>query len=93
MDRYELHKALCDGLNELYVKKNTDYGNTFGNGFDEYGLLMPVIRIEDKFNRFKKLALSGEQNVADETIVDTLRDLANYALMTIVEMKLREAVG
>lgn len=89
VDRYEIHKKLCIGLNDLYVRKNHDYGNTFGDGFKEYGLIMPVIRLEDKINRFKQLALHPEkQQVKDESIVDTLRDLANYALMTITEMEI-----
>ena len=38
----------------------------------EYGLIIPVIRLEDKFNRFKKLALNnGEAKVKDESIEDT----------------------
>ena len=54
----------------------------------EYGLIMPVIRLEDKFNRFKKLALNnGEAKVKDESIEDTLLDMANYALMTVIEMR------
>jgi hypothetical protein len=85
---YDVHKELCLGLNDLYVRKNHDYGNTFGEGFKEYGLIMAVIRLEDKFKRFKQLALHpDDQCVKDESIEDTLRDLANYALMTIVEMK------
>lgn len=85
--RYAQHKKLCDSLNDTYRKKNADYGDSFGKGFAEYGMMMPVIRLEDKFLRFKRLALSGEQNVKDESIKDTLLDLANYALMTIVEME------
>ena len=85
--RYEKHRAICDKLNDTYRKKNTDYGNSFAIGFTEYGLVMPVIRLEDKFRRFKRLALGGEQNVENESIKDTLLDLANYAIMTLVEME------
>lgn len=88
--RYAQHKKICDSLNDTYRKKNADYGNSFGKGFAEYGMLMPVIRLEDKFSRFKRLALNGEQNVKDESIKDTLLDLANYALMTIVEMEAKK---
>lgn len=91
MDRYNLHLELCSELNDVYIKKNKDYGNSFGEGFEEYGLLMPVIRLEDKFKRFKRLALSGEQNVKDESIEDTLLDLANYALMTVTEIRMKGA--
>ena len=87
VDRYEVHRKICDKLNDTYRKKNADYGNSFGNGFEEYGLIMPAIRLEDKFMRFKRLALGGKQNVTSESIKDTLLDLANYAIMTLVEME------
>jgi len=90
-ERYEFHKSLCVGLNELYVRKNNDYGNSFGDGFKEYGFVMPVIRLEDKFKRFKQLSLNPQsQMVKDESIIDTLLDLANYALMTVTEMEMNK---
>lgn len=49
---------------------------------------MPAIRLEDKLNRFKKLGLNNlEAQVNDESIEDTLLDLANYAIMTVIEMR------
>ena len=48
---------------------------------------MARIRLGDKFNRFKTLSRSGEQKVSDESIRDTLIDLANYAIMTVLEME------
>lgn len=86
-NKYETHVAICQKLSEIYKKKNTDYGDSFGDGMREYGMIMPVIRIEDKFRRFKRLALGGVQNVKDESIKDTLLDLANYAVITLVEME------
>lgn len=52
---------------------------------------MTRIRLGDKFSRFKTLsrldcADAGRQQVTDESIRDTLMDLANYAIMTILEM-------
>lgn len=85
------HKAICDELNKLYEKKNHDYGNSFHQTFVEEGLAMTRIRLGDKFSRFKTLSRltnsdSDEQQVTDESIRDTLMDLANYAIMTILEM-------
>ena len=50
-------------------------------------MAMARIRLGDKFNRFKTLSRGGEQKVNDESIRDTLIDLANYAIMTVVEME------
>lgn len=85
------HKAICDELNKLYEKKNHDYGDSFHQTFVEEGLTMTRIRLGDKFSRFKTLSRltnsdSDEQQVTDESIRDTLMDLANYAIMTILEM-------
>ena len=80
------HKAICDELNALYARKNHDYGDSFHQTFVEEGMAMPRIRLGDKFSRFKTLTQTGGQQVTDESIRDTLMDLANYAIMTILEM-------
>ena len=51
---------------------------------------MARIRLGDKFSRFKTLSRGSEQKVNDESIRDTLIDLANYAIMTVVEMEVAE---
>ena len=49
---------------------------------------MARIRLTDKLNRFKSLTKgNGTQKVSDESIRDTLMDLANYALMTVLELE------
>lgn len=50
------HKEICDGLNELYARKNHDYGDSFHTTFVEEGLAMARIRLGDKFSRFKTLS-------------------------------------
>lgn len=82
----EVHGKLCQEIHELYVQKNRDYGDSFHQTFVEEGMAMPRIRLGDKFGRFKTLTQSNVQHVKDESIRDTLLDLANYALMTVVEM-------
>lgn len=83
------HKAICDGIHDLYEIKNHDYGDSFEQSFRDHGILAGVIRIEDKFNRLKTLAGGAEQKVQDESIRDTLRDMANYAIMTLLEMEVQ----
>lgn len=85
MNKVEKHAQICKSLNELYARKNADYGDSFGKSFTEYGLTMACIRLEDKLNRIKALTKQAAQ-VSDESIVDTLMDLANYSIMTLVEL-------
>jgi hypothetical protein len=46
---------------------------------------MLAIRLEDKLQRFKRL-IKAENRVKDESIRDTLIDLANYAIMGIIKI-------
>lgn len=69
---------------ETYKKKNKDYGNSFNKTLDEWGLFVSAIRLEDKLNRFKSYIQTGMYEVQDEGVKDTLIDLANYSIMTIL---------
>lgn len=60
-------------------------GDSFGKSYKEYGLTMSCIRLEDKLNRLKSLNYNKFSKVNDESIEDTLMDLANYAIMTLIE--------
>ncbi|MDF2883548.1 MAG: hypothetical protein K0R54_4105 [Clostridiaceae bacterium] len=86
MTKAEKHKEICERLYQIYVAKNKDYGDSFGEGFKEYGLIMPAIRLDDKLSRYKQL-IKHEAEVKDESITDTLLDLANYCIMTIIEIE------
>ena len=88
--RVQRHKIICEEINDLYDRKNHDYGDSFHQTFVEEGMAMARIRLGDKFNRFKTLSRGGDQKVNDESIRDTLIDLANYAIMTVVEMEVAE---
>jgi len=55
MKKIDRHKEICENLNKIYTAKNKDYGDSFSEGFQEYGLIMPAIRLEDKLCRYKQL--------------------------------------
>jgi len=88
MNRVERHREICENLNKIYEQKNSDYGNSFGETFEKLGIISAVTRISDKYNRICSLATKSaeERKVKDESIRDTLLDLANYCMMTIIEM-------
>lgn len=80
----ELAQSMC----ELYEKKNSDYGDSFNISCTKYGPIAALTRMSDKFNRIETLILKRQtQKVEDEKIEDTLIDLANYAMMTVLWMK------
>lgn len=80
-----MHKKICDELTELYRKKNHDYGDSYHKSILKWGWPMAAIRLEDKLNRFETL-IKSDGEVKDETMRDTLLDLANYSIMAILEL-------
>lgn len=78
-------REITDYMYQIYEKKNADYGDSFSKTYDEFGLTASAIRINDKTERFKKL-IKQDAQVKDESIKDTLLDLANYAVLTLMEM-------
>lgn len=88
MNRIQRHKEICEELNKIYAQKNHDYGNSFGETFDKLGIISAVTRISDKYNRLVSLCTKPEEErqVKDESITDTLLDMANYCMMTVIEM-------
>lgn len=68
---------------KTYAAKNHDYGNSFDNSLDKFGLIASIVRMGDKMNRLETLVAKKAQ-VKDESIKDTLLDLANYSIMTVM---------
>ena len=83
----ELHRQICESLNKTYIRKNTDYGDSYGQLRKKYPDSI-LIRLFDKFSRLERLISGHEAQVKDESIEDTLIDMANYALMEVVERRL-----
>lgn len=90
MSNVERHAGVCDELSKIYEAKNKDYGDSFTKSFEKFGMVMPLIRLEDKLNRLESLVINGEARVRDESMIDTLMDLANYAIMTIMVLDKEE---
>lgn len=88
MTKYDKLKDLTNEILGIYVKKNTDYGDSFSKSYKEFGIIAPVVRMSDKMERIKQLSKAEDIKVKDESLHDTLIDMANYALMTAVEMEL-----
>ena len=85
-----LHKFYCEKMNALVQRKNADYTNESGpfSNFErvealgiattEQGFLT---RLMDKFCRVITFVQRGTLKVSDESVEDTLLDLANYSLL------------
>ena len=72
-------------MHDLYQKKNHDYGNSFSETIQEFGFTPAIARINDKLKRVKQM-VKGEQMQVNESMRDNLIDIANYCVLTIVEI-------
>lgn len=87
MDKYNRHKKICDELNKVYIHKNQAYGDSFSETYQKLGILSAVTRMTDKMNRLQNLAVNRDLDCGDESLIDTCLDLANYAIMTVMELE------
>ena len=74
---------ITTNMAKTYAAKNHDYGDSFDNSLDKFGLIASIVRMSDKMNRLETL-ITKEAQVKDESIKDTLLDLANYSIMTVM---------
>jgi len=88
MTNVELHREICEKLGKIYETKNSDYGDSTHKSYRDYGMVSFVVRMQDKLNRIYNLACKDtDRKVEDEKVEDTLMDLANYAILALIELK------
>ena len=83
-NKVEIFSDLAVTAADTYRRKNADYGDSFA----KTRALIPnaiLVRLHDKLNRLTTLMTGASAQVKDESIEDTLLDLANYALMELTE--------
>lgn len=79
-------KEITEEMSALYQKKNADYGDSFHRAWKKFGQTVGLVYMDAKMNRITQLLAHPEtQQVHSEKIEDTLIDLANYAVLTIME--------
>lgn len=78
---------IADKLYKTYKRKNADYGNSFSELYEEDGIMTVKVRIGDKYKRYYNITTKNELRVKDESVRDTLEDMANYAIMAMNEIR------
>lgn len=92
LTKVERFQILTARLADTYRRKNADYGDSFGKSVEKYGIIAALTRMSDKWNRLENLILKGGDHlVGDESVLDTLIDLAAYALMTFIEVEEKDS--
>ena len=93
MDNYTAthmrHQEICDDIHQMYLQKNAAYGNSFSDLYKDLGIISALTQITHKYNRLKTLAKDKNNDIAtnDESIIDTLLDMANYCILTAMEIE------
>ena len=85
-EKVEQFRHVAEELSVMYEKKNADYGDSFSKTYQELGIISAITRISDKTNRLKYLATKGT-TANYENINDTLKDMASYCIMTLMELE------
>lgn len=82
MNYVERFRKVQDECYDLFIKKNTDYGNAF----EDYGTIGILVRMNDKIRRAMNIDQKQITLVNDENLRDTLVDLHNYCALAITLM-------
>lgn len=89
----EFHEQFCKKMIEVTKAKNADYSGAgddpfanfrhIGNFVQTPGVVAIgfLTRMSDKFSRIGSFISNGTLQVKDESVEDTLHDLANYAAL------------
>lgn len=81
-------REIATGLADLYEKKNHNYGDSFGKLYDDLGPISGLVPLHNKLDRATSL-IKGDTNHF-ESLEDTLKDLASYAIMNLIELEAHE---
>ena len=82
----EKHQLITQELHAMYKDKNMKYGDAFGETIRKYGKIAGLTRLHDKFSRIEAFILNGYED-SEESLIDSLNDIANYAIMLRMEVE------
>ena len=86
----EKHEKMCNEIHEMYIKKNSDYGDSVGELYRRLGDISFLTRISDKYNRLMNLMTKDKPEQHFESIQDTIQDMANYCIIWLMEMEVMQ---
>lgn len=81
----DMFLGITKNMYNTFQTKNHDYGNSFSELFTECGMIYAYGHLSEKLKRIKSL-MSDKAKVKGESMRDSLLDLANYAVLTIMEL-------
>lgn len=86
-EEIKVFNTLTKKMSDTFAAKRKDYGQTTTETYHKFGPVSMLIRMHDKLGRLDNMLGTGAKNNVNESVEDTLLDLANYAIITILELK------
>jgi len=100
---FKFHKNFVAEMTEITKKKNSDYCGTSNNPFSNFTTVETngictteqgfLTRMSDKMSRITSFMQKGTLEVKDESVTDTLQDLANYAILMAAYIESKRGKG
>ena len=79
---YYRYSNILKRMDDTHTRKNNDYGDAAYQGYKKYGDYYFLVQLHNKLSRLESLTIGNKtQQVKEESIDDTLLDMANYAVM------------
>ena len=78
---------ILEQMSDLHARKNSDYGDAAYEGYKEFGITYYIIQLHNKLNRLKSLTKDASKPQVNESLEDTLIDLAVYSVMALEALK------
>lgn len=84
-DKVVQFRKIVEEMAKLYEEKNSNYGDSFGKLYNDLGATAGLVPLHNKLDRLTNLLKGNANNF--ESIEDTFIDLANYAIMNLIEWR------
>ena len=86
--KVEEFTQIVNEMAQLYKQKNENYGDSFSKLYETLGPISGLVPLHNKLDRITNLIKNAKETTNHfESIEDTFRDLACYAIMYLIELK------
>ena len=82
-----MFRKIINQMFETYKRKNADYGDAYSRGFELFGYNQLLSRIYEKFCRVHHLLTQGGVAQVNESVEDTLADMANQCVCLLILLR------
>lgn len=89
INKVKRFREIVNAMADLYEKKNSNYGDSFGKLFHDLGPTSGLVPLHNKLDRLTSLIAKSDKNNF-ESVEDTLKDLACYAIMNLIETEIEK---